>query len=335
MLALPPIVLGIITPLAAHLTTILILAAAVVFFLVVLLVLYSDAFLLRKYRAEKTDNQQLQNIIETLSRQAGISPPALYLSSAIKAPNAFVIGRKPKIILTRQALETLFLEEITALLAREIAEIKYTNMFLKTTVAVLCGLLTGIPSLVMWTALLTGFGQEDDPAPKLFKLLATAATAPVAAIPIQVLRLTQRKKGIDQLARAIFEAEIQQQTLEHVDYNEILQRIQHKLQTHPSLQVNPSHAPLFAINPLPAGGKMNLYNPLFDGDTVQWRHVFFFSALSYTGIFFIITVITTFAEKDFMPEVVALRAQAFFPLILFALLFCYSLFRKNQQTTMA
>lgn len=331
MLALPPIVIKVLTPITTHATTILAGIAIAALILMILLSIHSDTFLLRRYRAEKTDNQQILHIVEELSLKADITPPPVYITSIINAPNALAVGgRKPKIILTQRALSTPFLEETVFLLAREIADIRYSHLYLKTMASVLCGLITSLPTLVLWAALLTGFGQENDPAPKLFKLLATAATAPLAAIPLQILRTLQPEEKIHTLASQLFEAEMLEQTGRTLSYSETAERLREK-QAPFEADINPSHAPLFAVNPLPVDQrKMNLYNPLFTGGTPRWRHIFLFSALAYTVLFFLVTVISTFAAKDFMMEVVALRAQAYFPLILFTLLLCYSLIRKNQ-----
>jgi heat shock protein HtpX len=141
------------------------------FILIILVVLFffyiqSDKILHRWYNLEQVGpNDEIYKIMLNLASRAGLDVPKLYLVE-YPDPNAFSITGKnsSSIILTTAAVDRLDHEELEVLMAHEMGHIISHNR-LGQFITMAAGLLTMLSTATLWVALLTGFGQEYDPAP--------------------------------------------------------------------------------------------------------------------------------------------------------------------------
>ena len=104
-------------------------------------------------------------------------------------PNAFVAGRSKRhasAVLTTGLIDLLEDEEMEAVLAYEFTHIKNSSIGIVTFSGVLAGMLIALVNFAFWGAILTGFGQEDNPTPQPLKFFVTALVAPIAATIIQL-----------------------------------------------------------------------------------------------------------------------------------------------------
>jgi heat shock protein HtpX len=225
------------------------------FILIILVVLFffyiqSDKILHRWYNLEQVGfKDEIYKVMLNLTSRAGLDVPKLYLVD-YPDPNSFSIKGKnsSSIILTTAAVDRLDHKELEALMAHEMGHIINSNRpGIFFTMA--AGMLTMLSTAALWGALLTGFGQEYDPAPQLIRSYAMALVAPPAAAMIQLATPRSKEFVADAYSAGLCGAPKLIETLEYLDnYPKMLD------------EINPAHANLFFVNPL----KSNIFNSLFN-----------------------------------------------------------------------
>ena len=252
MLALPMVMAGLLIGwMVVGMVKELIIIAALVFAVLVALLaccfyFLSDKLLLRWYHAKEVQdkNSSLHEIVHRLATKVGIPAPMVFIVESAM-PNAFATGRNAEhasIVVTNALLDLLDNDELEAVLAHELAHVKYGDTLIGTIVAVLSGALTALATFAFWCSIFTGFGQEDDPAPNLIKFFVTALVAPVAALIIQLMVSRSREYGADEQSLRILK---KPDTLISA-----LEKLELKLNSDTTYEVNPSHVHLFFMNPL-------------------------------------------------------------------------------------
>ena len=156
-----------------------------------LIIINADKFLLLIYRARLALPRELSEIqwkILMLSKRHGVSLPSVYITD-IELPGSFIIGReiqKTSIVIPKRLSSLLNSEEIEAVLAHNIVQIDNT-IRKRTIVALIAGAMTMCAYAIRWVAVFTGFGDFNDPAPKLFGLFLSGLAAPPASALIHSL----------------------------------------------------------------------------------------------------------------------------------------------------
>jgi len=225
------------------------------FILIILVVLFifyiqSDKILHRWYNLEQVgSNDEIYKVMLNLVSRAGLDVPKLYLVE-YPDPNAFsIIGKNnSSIILTTAAVDRLDHEELEVLMAHEMGHIINPNR-LGQFFTMAAGLLNMLSTATLWGALLTGFGQEYDPAPQLIRSYTMALVAPPAAAMIQFATPRSKEFIADYYGAELCGAPKLIDTLEYLDnFPKLLD------------EINPAHANLFFVNPL----KNSVFNSLFN-----------------------------------------------------------------------
>jgi heat shock protein HtpX len=199
--------------------------------------------LLKWYKAKKIEDDYILNIVKELAEKAEIPVPEVFVAK-IEMPNAFALGRNPKkgkIVLTEPLLNLLDRDELKAVIAHEIVHIKNQDTLISGLVAVLAGILVSISTLAFWASLLTGFGQEDDPAPNLIKLFVLSLVAPVAAVLVYIFISSSREYLVDKESIKLHE--------DPTKSTSSLEKLNKELKSR-VYEVNVAHAHLFTVNPL-------------------------------------------------------------------------------------
>ena len=250
LLALPMVMAGLligwmVVGMVKELMIIALIVFAILLVLACCFYFLSDKLLLRWYHAKEVQdkNSSLHEIAHRLAAKVGIPVPKVFIVESAM-PNAFVTGRNAEhasIVVTNALLDLLDNEELEAVLAHELAHVKYGDTLIGTIVAVLSGALTALATFAFWCSIFTGFGQEDDPAPNLIKFFVTALVAPVAALIIQLMVSRSREYGADEQSVRILR---KPDTLISA-----LEKLELKLNSD-TYNVNPSHVHLFFMNPL-------------------------------------------------------------------------------------
>ena len=217
---------------------------------------YSDKIVLKMYRAQEASPQQapeLYEMVQTLSRKAGLPMPKLFIIPK-EAPNAFATGRNPEhavVAVTQGLLNLMDRDEVTGVLAHEMAHVKNRDILIGSIAATMAGAIMVLASMARWTAIFGGGSNDDEGGGGAIGLIAMSLLAPFAAIVIQMAISRSREYLADStgagfagtpegLARAL----------------DKLGRYSKKL----PMNANPSTAHMFIVNPLSGRSLMSLFS---------------------------------------------------------------------------
>ena len=151
---------------------------------------FSDSVVLKMYRArelERTEAPYLFDIVEELSRNAGIPMPRICVVPE-EAPNAFATGRNPEhsvVAVTAGILDLLSPEELRGVLAHEIAHIAHRDILIQTVASVMGSTICSLANILQFTAFFGGTRDEEGNGTNPLAALVLALVAPIAATLIQ------------------------------------------------------------------------------------------------------------------------------------------------------
>ncbi len=206
---------------------------------------FSDKMALAASRAKpvtEADLPQVYSIVRTLATQTGMPMPRVYLIDSPQ-PNAFATGRNPKhaaVAVTRGILELMSYEELTGVLAHELAHIRNRDILISSVAAMLAAALSIFARMAFWFG--GGRRSRDNPLSGVIALVAILV-APIAAMLIRLAISRSREYQADRSA-----AEITGQPL-------ALANALRKLEAGTSripMAVNPAVSQLFIADPLKA-----------------------------------------------------------------------------------
>lgn len=110
----------------------------------------------------KADDPQLFNVVEELSIAAGLPMPRVYLIDSA-ALNAFATGRDPKhaaVAITRGLRAKLERDELTAVMAHEMAHVRHFDIRLTMMIATMVGLIVLACDVLLRSAFYSGRGSS-------------------------------------------------------------------------------------------------------------------------------------------------------------------------------
>lgn len=128
---------------------------------------YSDKIVLATMRAhqiKKSDNPQLFEIVEHLTKEDGLPMPKIYIVTDA-SPNAFATGRDPQhavVCCTSGILQTLNKAELEGVLSHELSHVKNYDTRLMAIVAVLVGFVAIIANMFLNQMLFGGFRRSNN-----------------------------------------------------------------------------------------------------------------------------------------------------------------------------
>ncbi|MCY3850581.1 MAG: zinc metalloprotease HtpX [Acidimicrobiaceae bacterium] len=222
---------------------------------------FSDTLAIKSARAQEVTREQAPQyyeIMEDLTRRAGMPMPKLYISPNPQ-PNAFATGRNPNnaaVAVTVGLLERMNWQEVRGVLAHELAHIRNRDILIGSVAAAIGMAITFAANIVMWGAMFGGGGDRDrNPLGEL----AFALLAPIAAMIIQAAISRSREFQADaSAAKLIGSGEPLASALE---------KLEHGANAIP-VSVNPNQASSYIVNPLSAqargsrgGGKLFSTHP--------------------------------------------------------------------------
>ncbi len=149
-----------------------------------IIVLNVDRITAYMYRARPAPGEmsEIRETVKRISNSAGVAQPSIYLTEQA-LPGSFITGKnknKTILVVPKRLLDLLDAEEVEAALAYNIGQID-DGIRLRTLAALISGVMTMTASAVRWGAVFTGFGDYDEPAPKMFGFFAMGLAAPPAA----------------------------------------------------------------------------------------------------------------------------------------------------------
>jgi heat shock protein HtpX len=216
---------------------------------------FSDRIVLKMYRAQAvTEAEQpvLHRIVRELASRGGIPMPKVYIIPQ-DAPNAFATGRNPQhaaVAVTTGIMRLLNEEELKGVLAHELSHVRHRDILIGTIAATIAGAISMIASFARWGAIFGGDDREGGAAQLVIMLVLTTLAA-IAAFLIQLAISRSREYHADEggaqlagnplyLARALAKLDAGTKGI--------------------PMQVNPSTAHMFIVNPLTRKGVQGLFS---------------------------------------------------------------------------
>lgn len=151
---------------------------------------FSDRIALAAYQAQPVSRQQapeLYQIVETLSRQANIPTPQLYIVPT-PAANAFATGRDPEhaaVAVTEGILNLLPADELEAVIAHELTHVRNRDTLTQAVAATVAGAISYLARMLSYGFLFAGNSRHRQGGNPI-GLLFTIFLAPLAATVIQM-----------------------------------------------------------------------------------------------------------------------------------------------------
>ncbi|MBR3663242.1 MAG: zinc metalloprotease HtpX [Desulfovibrio sp.] len=166
---------------------------------------YSDKLVLSMYHARETayeDAPYLHDIVATLARRAGLPMPRVYIVPE-ETPNAFATGRDPDhaaVAVTEGILRILTPEQLSGVLAHEMAHIRNRDILIQTIAAVMGSAIVTLANIFQFTAI---FGGNREEGGNPVGALIMALLAPIAASLIQMAISRSREYLADETGAAL------------------------------------------------------------------------------------------------------------------------------------
>ncbi|HEX2988248.1 MAG TPA: M48 family metalloprotease, partial [Chloroflexota bacterium] len=204
------------------------------------------------------DAPGLHRLVDLLSLQARLPKPRVYIMES-NTPNAFATGRDPAhaaVAVTTGIQRILSADELSGVLAHELAHIRNRDTLISAVVATMAGAITMIANMAQWAMMFGGFGRGEDEDEEggmagLAGSLLMIILAPIAAAVVQLAISRAREYNADSmgarilgdplpLARALEKLEIANQAL--------------------PMAVKPATAHQFTVQPLSGQGLAGLFS---------------------------------------------------------------------------
>jgi heat shock protein HtpX len=215
----------------------------------------SDRMVLSMYGAHEVDAStapDLVNLVATLATRAGLPMPRVFLMDNPQ-PNAFATGRNPQnaaVAVTTGLVQSLSREELSGVIAHELAHIRNHDTLLMTITATIAGAIAMLAQFGMFF----GGNRGNNNGPGIIGSIAMMILAPLGAMLVQTAISRTREYAADDLgARIVGQPMWLASALNkiaseaHVIPNEEAER-------------NPATAHLFIINPLSGRGMDSLFS---------------------------------------------------------------------------
>ncbi len=218
---------------------------------------FSDKIVLVMYGAKELKEQDIPeifSIIKDITLRMQLPMPKVYIINTL-TPNAFATGRNPKnsaVALTKGILELLDKKELTGVIAHELSHIKNRDTLISVIAATIAGAIFTLARIGQW-ALIFGERRDERGSNPLSAvgMLLTIIIAPIAALLIQMAISRSREYEADKSAAIA--------TLDPLSLANALRKIHNAVKKNP-LNIHPTTAHLFIVNPLKGRDVLNLFS---------------------------------------------------------------------------
>ncbi len=210
---------------------------------------YSDKLVLKMSGAQEATEAQapeLYSIVRELSQKASLPMPKVYLMNN-PSPNAFATGRNPEhaaVAATTGIMATLNREELSGVMAHELAHVGNRDILIGTIAATMAGAISMLAQFAMF------FGGRGDNR-HLGVTIAMMILAPLAAMLVQMAVSRSREYGADKGGAQICGNPLWLASA--------LRKLERGVSARP-MEVNPSTAHMYIVNPLKSGGIRTLFS---------------------------------------------------------------------------
>src|SRR5258708_1262917 len=158
----------------------------------------SDRMVLSMYGAQPVDARNapdLYRLVGDLANRAGLPMPRIYLMDNPQ-PNAFATGRNPEnaaIAVTTGLVQSLSREELSGVIAHELAHVKNHDTLLMTITATIAGAI----SMVAQYGMFFGGNRDNNNGPGIVGSIAMMIPAPLGGmlVPVAISRTPEYAAG--------------------------------------------------------------------------------------------------------------------------------------------
>ncbi len=217
---------------------------------------FSDRIVLSMYNAQEVSAQEapdLYRMVQNLAARAALPMPRVYIMQD-PSPNAFATGRNPEhgvVAVTTGIMQALSPDELSGVIAHELAHIKHRDTLISTVAAAMAGVITYMAHMAQWAAMFGGLGRSNDDdesgGSSLIGSLFMIILAPIAATLIQMGISRSREYVADESGGKICGNPLAlASALEKIEYY-----AKHRVMP----AASPSTAHMFIINPFSGGGQ--------------------------------------------------------------------------------
>jgi heat shock protein HtpX len=215
----------------------------------------SDRMVLSMYGAHEVDARtapELVGLVATLANRAGLPMPRVFVMDNPQ-PNAFATGRNPQnaaVAVTTGLLQSLSAEELSGVIAHELAHVKNHDTLLMTITATIAGAISMLAQFGMFF----GGNRDNNSGPGIIGSIAMMILAPLGAMLVQMAISRTREYAADNLGARI--------AGQPMWLASALVKIDDAAHAIPNMDAerNPATAHMFIVNPLSGHGMDNLFS---------------------------------------------------------------------------
>lgn len=215
---------------------------------------FSSKIVLASYRARvvnEAEAPRLYRIVRQVATTAGLPMPQVAIVPSMN-PNAFATGRNPKhatVAATEGILQLLNDDELTGVIAHEMAHVKDRDMLVMTVAATLAGAISFAARSFFWGSMFGGGNRDEG---NFIIAILVAITAPIAAMLVQLAVSRSReyladREGAMMIGRPMALANA-------------LRKLEAGNKARPMNMGNPTSSSLFIVNPFRGGGLVALFS---------------------------------------------------------------------------
>jgi len=219
---------------------------------------WSDKIVLMMYRAKEapeSDFPELYRIVRTLTARVNMPTPKVYVMK-MDTPNAFATGRNPNhaaVAVTTGIMNLLNKEELTGVIAHELAHIQNRDILIGTIAATIAGAISYLSHMAYYVSLFGGQDRDgDDAGSNPIVAIVMMIIAPLAAMIIQMAISRSREYGADSGG-----AELAGNPLYLAS---ALKKLDYYGKRLPMEQASQATAHMFIVSPLTGGGFLKLFS---------------------------------------------------------------------------
>ncbi len=213
----------------------------------------SDRMVLSTYGAHEIDRAaapELYDLVAHLASRAGLPMPRVFLMDEAQ-PNAFATGRNPEnaaVAVTTGLVQQLSREELSGVIAHELAHIRNHDTLLMTITATIAGAISMVAQFGMFFG-----GHRNNNGLGIIGSILMMILAPLGAMLVQMAISRTREYAADNLGARI--------AGEPMWLASALVKIENAAHQVPNYDAerNPATAHMFIINPLSGHGVDNLF----------------------------------------------------------------------------
>lgn len=217
---------------------------------------FSDKIVLMMYRAKpvtEADAPELYAITRDLTMKAGLPMPKVYIMGN-DTPNAFATGRNPghaAVAVTTGIMRLLTREELTGVLAHELAHIQNRDILISTIAATIAGAISYLAHMAQWAAMFGG-ARDNEREGNPIALIVMMIVAPLAAMIIQMAISRSREYGADMGGARICGNPL--------SLANALRKLEYANKRIPMVGANAATSHMFIVNPLSGGSLLRLFS---------------------------------------------------------------------------